>query len=117
MGNNSSKLAFANGLFMPTSTGSHTTTRVGSDLDDLDIFLAQCKKCREAMRRTLNQGDVLTAIGWEMVKSSRQDTENHTSAPKKRANKGVVWYGDENGERKVLPPTMSLWYNLYVNLS
>lgn len=33
--------------------------------------------------------------------------------PKKRRKKGIVWYRSEEGDLKILPPTMSLWYNLY----
>ena len=32
----------------------------------------------------------------------------------KRCPKGVVFYIDENGDTKVLPPTMSTWYLIYV---
>ena len=33
---------------------------------------------------------------------------------KTRSPKGVMYYTDEEGVRQILPPTMSCWYNYYI---
>jgi hypothetical protein len=44
---------------------------------------------------------------------SDDDDEEEDRPRKTRRRKGVVFYRDDNEELQVLPPTMSLWYNLY----
>ena len=54
---------------------------------------------------------------WSMILEEQEANDDGLEGPpqkKRRLPKGVVWYTDEEGVRRVLPPTMSLWYNLYV---
>ncbi|KAG7336915.1 DDE superfamily endonuclease [Nitzschia inconspicua] len=57
-------------------------------------------------------------IAFDEMSSSSSDEEEQKERPRKRPfkhrkSKGVVMFRDDNGELKVLPPTMSLWYNMY----
>lgn len=53
-----------------------------------------------------------------LFKSDRNCNNCATIGPKKkqkREQKGVIWFINDAGDREVMPPTMSLWYNIYVN--
>ncbi|KAG7363898.1 hypothetical protein IV203_037100 [Nitzschia inconspicua] len=57
-------------------------------------------------------------IAFDEMSSSSSDEEEQKERPRKRPfkhrkSKGVVMFRDDDGELKVLPPTMSLWYNMY----
>ncbi|KAG7347274.1 hypothetical protein IV203_015979 [Nitzschia inconspicua] len=57
-------------------------------------------------------------IAFDEMSSSSSDEEEQRERPRKRPFKhrksqGVVMFRDNNGELKVLPPTISPWYNMY----
>lgn len=70
-------------------------------------FDPQFLSCMQQHRKRLNQ--VLLSVLYD----SDQEEEEGTATPSKRSKQGVVWYRDEQGNLTRLPPTMSLWYNLY----
>ena len=58
------------------------------------------------------------AINEAIIDGTLSDDEkneiiNPPKQKKRRGRKGVVFYTDENGIRKVLPPILSFWYNYY----
>jgi hypothetical protein len=48
-----------------------------------------------------------------MEEEDMEDSVASSKKKQKRAEKGVCFYMDEDGVQQVVPPEMSLWYNLY----
>ncbi|KAG7347508.1 DDE superfamily endonuclease [Nitzschia inconspicua] len=49
----------------------------------------------------------------QCMAANEDKKEPNNKVPRKRRKKGIVHYIDRDGKRQVLPPTMSMWYNLY----
>jgi len=67
-----------------------------------------------AVRRQIALAAAIRQWFLEDETSSSSDEERPVTK-KRRKEKAVVWYTDEHGVRRVLPPTMSAWCNMYVD--
>jgi hypothetical protein len=65
----------------------------------------------ELLLTTLNKLQQQTLLHYKKKKSK---SKKSLKQKKKRGQKGVVFYINEKGETKVLPPTLSTWYLMYV---
>lgn len=71
--------------------------------------LGHCRKKRfNGLLHTLAESTV-DGDGYDELQATRKTKRS-------RRPKGQVFYLDDDGERKVMVPTMSLWYTLYCNL-
>lgn len=91
-------------------SGSETEASNSSDddaPDDLD----------DEMERLVLFGGAQSLRLFQMMRKNRNERNESKALPKtkrRRGAKGVVMCTDEAGNEAVLPPTMSLWYNIYV---
>lgn len=76
------------------------------------VFLSEQQQ-HEAKRSSKFQEAMTEMCLYQTMACDEEDDSNTNKAPKKRRKKGIVFYVDSQGKRKLLPPTMSMWYNLY----
>jgi hypothetical protein len=86
--------------------------------DGKEVFSSYEKYCQEQDRKEawMAREDHrlrLKLIHSLMEEEEMEDSVAPTKKKQKRAEKGVCFYMDEDGVQQVVPPEMSLWYNLY----
>lgn len=88
------------------------------DLDPMLYFKYQQRMSRLEEADDLAMDIVNEAILQDLLVN--EDSEKVSTPPtrqrkRKRGPKGVLFYTDENGSRRILPPTLSFWFNYYCN--
>lgn len=87
-----------------TSASSSTSNTSSSSEDELETLTS--------LLETFTEDYIEEYIG--LIEETEQDAPQRKKRKKRKGEKGVIHYTDEEGVRRVLPPTMSLWYNLYI---
>jgi hypothetical protein len=84
-------------------------------LDEALLFKFNQEKARQqTVEATANQKINAAIMEAFLFEEEEGDSVTASQPPKRRRKeKGLVFYTTLSGERKVMPPTMSFWYNFY----
>jgi hypothetical protein len=84
-------------------------------LDEALLFKFNQEKARQqTVEATANQKINAAIMEAFLFEEEEGDSVTASQPPKRRRKeKGLVFYTTVSGERKVMPPTMSFWYNFY----